>query len=93
MDYNLASQLSLEGNATRSEYYARLSMGNSTSIIAKALVLQNNAESQRANEKLLAYLAAIAASIVSALIVLEYHRIPSLLRKRKLVKTRIKIGG
>ncbi len=91
-DYNLASQLFLKGNVTGSEYYARLSNGNSTSILSRALVLQNDAEGQRANEKLIAYLAAIAASIVSALIVLEYHRIPNFLRKRRLVKNPIRIG-
>ncbi len=92
MDYNIASQLSREGDVSGSGYYARLSNGNSTSIVLKALALQNTAESQTANVKLTAYLVAIAASILSSLIVLEYHRIPNLLRKRKLGRTSIRMG-
>ncbi len=92
VEYNVASRLSQEGNVSGSEYYARLSNGNSTSIVSKALALQNTAESQIANVKLTAYLVAIVASILSSLIVLEYPRILNLLRKRKLARTPIRIG-
>ena len=54
-----------------------------------ALILQNEAQSQRTNEQAIAYGSAVTASIISALLVTEYYRIPNFVRKRKFLKTKM----
>ncbi len=91
--YNRASQLYAEGNLTGSEYFSFLANQTSTSVISQALVLQNSAESSRTNEQLIAYATAVMAAAISALSILEVHRIPNLFRKRKLFKTELREGN
>ncbi len=87
--YGNARQLSLKGDLTGSEAYAQLSIKTSDSVMSKAVALQNEAEGQRATTQALAYLTALGASLLSALVVMEYHRIPNFLRKRKFLKTKL----
>ena len=87
--YGNASQLFLKGNLTESYVYAQLSIKTSSSVMSKAIALQNEAEGQRTTTQALAYLAALGASLLSAIVVMEYHRIPLLLRKRRFLKTKL----
>jgi hypothetical protein len=88
--YNTAVELAAQGNPTASEYF-QLSNQTSTVVIAKALILQSDAENSRRNELLTAYITAIVAATMSALLVLEYHQIPNFLRKRKLLNTKLRL--
>ena len=90
--YNTAIQLSSDGNVTGSEYFSILSNNKSTIILANAIVLQNNAENGRTSERLAAYTTAIIGAMVSAILILEYHRIPNFLRKRKLFGIKLRQG-
>jgi hypothetical protein len=89
-DYNEASQLSSEGNTTGAEYFSILANQTSTSVTSQAIVLQNVAESDKTNGQLIAYATAMVAAAVSAFTILEAHRIPNFLRKRKLLKTKLR---
>ncbi len=90
--YNKASQLYTEDNLTGSEYFSFLANQTSTSVISQALVLQNSAEINKTNEQLIAYATAVIAAAISALTILEVHRIPNLFRKRKLLETELREG-
>jgi len=91
--YNTALELQSQGNSSRSNYYSGLS--NSTSIIvtAQAITLQSEAETNQTNQKLAAYATAALASVLSAFLVLESHRVPNFLRKRKLYRAKIRTRG
>ena len=82
--YNTAIELYSEGNVTGSEHFSILSNNKSTIILANAIVLQQNAENSRTNKLLVTYTTAIIGAMLSAILVLEYHRIPNFFRKRKL---------
>lgn len=88
--YGNSTQLRTKGDLTGSDSYARLSNSTAASVLSKALVLQSEAESRRANGQAIAYFAAIIASMISTLLVMEYHRIPNFLRKRKGLRTRLR---
>ena len=90
--YNTAIELNSEGNVTGSEYFSILSNNKSTIILANAIVLQGNAENSRTNELLVAYTTAIIGAMLSAILMLEYHRIPNFLRKRKLFGIKLRQG-
>ncbi len=92
-NYNEASQLSREGNVSGSEYFSTLANQTSTSVTSQAIVLQNVAESDRTNGQLIAYATAMVAAAVSAFTVLEAHRAPNFLRKRRLFKTELREGN
>ena len=89
--YNKAADLSAEGNSTGAQYYATLSNNTSSAVLDQAIVLQQQAEADKTTQQALAYLLAIAASVFSSLLLFEYHRIPNLVRKRRLDKARIKL--
>ena len=91
--YNEASQLSSEGNVNGSEYYSRLANQTSTSVASQAIILRNVAESDKKNGVLIAYATAMVAAVVSAFTILEAHRVPNFLRKRKLFKTKLREGN
>ncbi len=88
--YNTAIELSARGDLTGSEQFLMLSNKTSTIVTAQALILQNQAENDKANERLGAYSTAIVAAVVSALFVLEYHQIPNFFRKRRILRTRVR---
>ena len=87
--YNDAVEFSSEGNLTEAQRYSALSNNTSSAVLAQALVLQQQAQTDKTSQQVLAYVTAIAGSVLSALFILEYHRIPNFVRKRKLLKTRI----
>jgi len=87
--YGNASQLFLKGDVTGADAYAQLSIKISSSVMAKAITLQNEAEAQKTTTQALAYLTALGASLLSALVFTEYHRFPNFLRKRRFLKTRL----
>ena len=89
--YNTANELYSQGNSTW-EYFSTLSSNKSTIILANAIVLQNNAESNRTNGLVYAYTTAIIGAMLSAILILEYHRIPNFLRKRKLFGIKLRQG-
>ena len=84
--YTGASKLSAEGNLTGAALDAGLSYQVSTNAKSRALALQAEAESQKTNAQVIAYSTAVIASALSTLLVMEYHRIPNFLRKRKLFR-------
>ena len=90
--YNTAVELSSQGNITGSEYYSTLSNTASTLVLDKALALQRQADANMTTEQVVAYSAAILASILSSLLVLEYHRIPNFIQRRRLLKTKLRLG-
>jgi predicted PurR-regulated permease PerM len=90
--YNTAVERLSEGNTTGSEYYSTLSNTASTLVIDKAIALQGQAESNRTTEQIVAYGTAILASILSSFLVLEYHRIPNFIQRRKLLRTKLRQG-
>ncbi len=90
--YNTAVELSSEGNTTGSEYYSTLSNTASTLVLDKAIALQVQAESDRTSVQIVAYATAFLASILSSFLVLEYHRIPNFIQRRRLLKTKLRQG-
>ena len=90
--YNTAVELSSEGNTTGSEYYSTLSNTASTLVRDKAIALQGQAESDRTSVQIVAYATAFLASILSSFLVLEYHRIPNFIQRRRLLKTKLRQG-
>ncbi len=90
--YNTAVELSSEGDITGSEYYSTLSNTVSTLVLDKALALQGQAESNRTTGQIVAYATAILASILSSFLVLEYHRIPNFIQRRRLLRTKLRRG-
>jgi len=90
--YNTAVELSSEGDITGSEYYSTLSNTVSTLVLDKALALQGQAESNRTAEQIVAYATAILASILSSFLVLESHRIPNFIQRRRLLRTKLRQG-
>jgi len=90
--YNTAVELSSEGNTTGSEYYSTLSNTASTLVLDKAIALQGQAESDRTSVQIVAYATAFLASILSSFLVLEYHRIPNFIQRRRLLKTKLRQG-
>ena len=90
--YNAAVELSSEGNTTGSEYYSTLSNTASTLVLDKAIALQGQAESDRTSVQIVAYATAFLASILSSFLVLEYHRIPNFIQRRRLLKTKLRQG-
>ena len=90
--YNTAVELSSESNTTGSEYYSTLSNTASTLVLDKAIALQVQAESDRTSVQIVAYATAFLASILSSFLVLEYHRIPNFIQRRRLLKTKLRQG-
>ncbi len=90
--YNTAVELSSESNTTGSEYYSTLSNTASTLVRDKAIALQGQAESDRTSVQIVAYATAFLASILSSFLVLEYHRIPNFIQRRRLLKTKLRQG-
>jgi hypothetical protein len=91
-NYNTAVELSSKGDITDSEYYSTLSNTESTLVLDKALALQNQAETDRTNQQIMAYSMAIAASIVSSTLILESHRIRNFFRRRRLFGIKLLLG-
>jgi hypothetical protein len=90
--YNTAVELSSMGDIMGSEYYSTLSNTESTLVLDKALALQNEAETERTNQQIVAYSMAIVASMVSSALILESHRIRNFFRRRRLFGTKLLLG-
>ena len=90
--YHTAQELSSENNTMGAEYYSTLSNTASTLVLNRALALQGQAESNKTTKQLLAYATAIAASIFSSLLILEYHRVPNFIQRRRLLRTKLRPG-
>jgi len=91
--YNTAIELASEGNITQSQLFSSMSNNASNIVLTKALALQGETENRNTNERLVAYTSAIIASMISAVLVLEYHRIPNFFRKRRLFNTKLEEGN
>ena len=91
--YNTAIELASEGNITQSQLFSSMSNNASNIVLTEALALQGETENRNTNERLVAYTSAIIASMISAVLVLEYHRIPNFFRKRRLFNTKLEEGN
>jgi hypothetical protein len=87
--YGNASRFASEGNQAESALDAGLSLQISSNVTVRALALQSEAEAQATNARVVAYLTAVVLAALSALLIMEYHRVPNFFRKRRLMRMRI----
>jgi hypothetical protein len=88
-----ANTLFQQGNATGSDYYAIQSIQLSNSVSRESQTIGSQAQTALFYRRILAYLLAFAAAIISTLVILESPRVNQLLRKRRLLKARIEYDG
>jgi hypothetical protein len=79
--YEMANVLANQGNMIGAEAFSNMSYQLSSNVAAQATNLRGNIESQITVKQVIAYSVAVGASFVSALLLVESHRIRTILRK------------
>ena len=92
-DLNRALDLQHQANITGSTSNATMSIAFSTQLSSKATALQNEAQLQRVQLEILVYSTAFWVALLSALVVMEAHRIDGWLRERRTLRMRLISGG
>ena len=92
-ELNTALSLEQSANSTGSVSNATLSTSISSQVLSQAESLQNEAQARTIQVAVLVYSAAFWIALLTSLLMVEFHRIPNFLRKRRLFRNNFETGA